>query len=179
MNKKNKIVSVRIEKVADESSSLEQDLGRFSDVLAGEKYAIVRSGESEGKFAMDIKNQDELRAESLKTPSLLFFIPDSAKYINESEADIRKYCLEDWRRVEAFYNGEWGFVGIIAKAEVLVLGQLQTIRSGGLWGIESDFTDCIAEVELEELDNLKTQLLSLGFKNRAINYAVKKCEDRL
>ncbi len=46
---------------------------------------------------------------------------------------------QDYQRMEAYNRGDWHMVGIRAVAEVVTAsGTIQTLRSGGLWGIESD-----------------------------------------
>jgi len=66
-------------------------------------------------------------------------------------------------RKEAFQRGDFSFVGIRAEAEITVDGILQTIVSGGLWGVESDAGDpYIAEVAGEEYTDLRRILKTLG-----------------
>jgi hypothetical protein len=62
-------------------------------------------------------------------------------------------------RYQQYRNGDFGFLGIRAEAEIVVNGVCQTITSGGLWGIESDFDrQYLSEVEQEEVDQLKAIL---------------------
>jgi hypothetical protein len=89
--------------------------------------------------------------------------------------EIRKYVAQDYARIEALSAGEWGFIGIRAEANIRVGDTLQTIVSGGLWGIESDSReDYLHEVEGEELADLRAQLYALGFSKRAIAAAVRE-----
>ena len=70
---------------------------------------------------------------------------------------------EDAARLEAFNRDEWTMVGVYATAEITVAGVVQTIRTGGLWGIESDSDpDYFATVGREELDQLAAMLEELG-----------------
>jgi hypothetical protein len=87
--------------------------------------------------------------------------------------DYRKYGLEDFKRMESYNRGHWHYLGIIAKAEIVSpQGVCQTIRSGGLWGVESDSGhEYLAEVEGEELAALKAELTALGIGARAIAHA--------
>ena len=87
---------------------------------------------------------------------------------------------EDYQRMEAYNRGDWWCVGVIAKAEVrMPSGVVQTIRSCGLWGIESDSAEeYFADVEKEELSGLREELTSLGFGPRAIAYAFRNVERR-
>lgn len=67
-------------------------------------------------------------------------------------------------RVEAFNQNEWEYVGIRAEAEIVVANTVQTIRSGGLWGVESDNDEAyLREVAGEEHDALETILAKMNF----------------
>jgi hypothetical protein len=81
--------------------------------------------------------------------------------------------------MESLNNGNWCFIGIIAKAKIVTEnGTLQTIRSGGLWGIESDSDKSyIAEIEQEQLAELRKELTALGFGKRAIDYAYQNIDN--
>lgn len=114
-----------------------------------------------------------------------FFNPDFEKYVERNgagaisnDAEVRKYCEQDYRRTEALHRGEWCFIGIIAKAEAVSGNNVcQTLHSGGLWGIESDSDkEHFAEVENDQLAELRSELTSFGFGQRAIDYAFKRVE---
>jgi hypothetical protein len=93
-----------------------------------------------------------------------------------TEADVIKYTRQDYARREDLNSGGWCFIGIRADAEYSVDGSdvVQEITSGGLWGIESDSgKSYFAEVEAEELAELRTQLSGIGFSKRAISAAIK------
>jgi hypothetical protein len=93
--------------------------------------------------------------------------------------------------MERLNRGDWCFIGIRAEAEIQLFhkpvhsldpGQtsIQTLTSGGLWGIESDSDrEYLESVEQEELADLKTQLLVLGFSKRAISNAFKSIMMRI
>ena len=112
------------------------------------------------------------------------------RYFNSASVDShntpeenRKYARQDYERSEQLNAGNWYYIGIRAEAAVSVDGNnpqggvTQTITSGGLWGIESDSgRDYLESVEKEELADLKTQLLALGFSKRAISTAFKSIE---
>jgi hypothetical protein len=93
--------------------------------------------------------------------------------------DVRKYTRQDYERMESANRGDWCFLGIRAEAEISIpsgpgYSTLQTIHSGGLWGIESDSDKShFAETEANELADLRTQLYALGFSKRAIASAFK------
>jgi hypothetical protein len=66
-------------------------------------------------------------------------------------------------RREAFRRDNYSFVGVRAEAEITVDGIIQTIVSGGLWGIESDSDAAyIKEVAGEEYNDLRRILKTLG-----------------
>lgn len=86
---------------------------------------------------------------------------------------------QDYARMEAYSNGEWCMIGIIAKAEVQTArnSTIQTIRSGGLWGIESDSDDdYFKEVADEQLSELRMELEAIGFSTAQIDRAFAKAE---
>lgn len=76
-----------------------------------------------------------------------------------------EYAEQDYRRMEAYDRGDWHMIGIyaVAKIQATENGPIQTIRSGGLWGIESDSDDeYLVEVAAEQLAKLRVELLALG-----------------
>jgi len=100
------------------------------------------------------KNWAHVSAEDLKNVI--------AKHRTLKKADWT-YALEDMRRLESF-GDRWVTIGIYAKARIVIGNVLQTIRSGGLWGIESDSDESYIEsIEVEELADLITILAELGF----------------
>ena len=111
-----------------------------------------------------------------------YFNPNVANYKGEPDADIRRYCEQDYARMESLNSGDWCFIGIRVDAEYSVgnarAGYLaQKLTSGGLWGIESDSSeDYLTSVESEELDALAAQLKGIGFSSRAIAAAFKNIE---
>lgn len=141
-----------------------------------------------------IEAQDEIAEDAnactcggvwIERHSYQFFNPNHENYKGLPEDEIRKYCLQEYARMESLNNGDFCFIGIRAEAEIGLnsyvaseqLGILQTITSGGLWGIESDSSpEYLAEVEAEELSDLKSQLKAIGFSSRAISAAFKTVE---
>lgn len=86
---------------------------------------------------------------------------------------------QDYKRAEALNRGDWCYLGVFAVAEVVIGETCQRIRSGGLWGIESDSdSSYFAELRAEQLAELKEQLLALGFSRRSVATALKECEDK-
>jgi hypothetical protein len=95
-------------------------------------------------------------------------------YKGEPPAKIREYVARDYERMERLNRGDWSYVGIRADAEIVVDGVAQEITSGGLWGIESDSDWAyLAEIDGEQLSELRSQLRALGFGRRATSAAIK------
>lgn len=95
-------------------------------------------------------------------------------YKGSSDAEMRAYIAQDYERMESLQGQDWWFVGIRAEADIVVNGVSQTITSGGLWGIESDSdSEYFANIEKEELTQLREELHTLGFSKRAIATACK------
>lgn len=66
-------------------------------------------------------------------------------------------------RLAAYRRNEFHFVGVRAEAEVAVNSVIQTIKSGGLWGIESDHADdYILNVAAQEHAELRKVLAEIG-----------------
>ena len=77
-------------------------------------------------------------------------------------------------RLAQYNNGDFGYIGIRAEAEIVIDSVIQRISSGGLWGTESDSDESyLKEIEQEELSALRSILHELGFSKRAIAAAVK------
>jgi hypothetical protein len=109
-----------------------------------------------------------------------YFNPNWRNYKGEPEEDIRKYCRQDYERMEALNRGDFCFIGVRAEAKIGIpqglpqpkTGQaylLQNLTSGGLYGIESDSDgQYIATEEKNQLDELRDVLTSFGFSRRSI-----------
>ena len=118
------------------------------------------------------------------------YVDKHGKLVDGNTAEeVRKYVRQDYERMESLNRGDWCYIGIRAEAEVGIEGKepsrryhfegwtMQTISSGGLWGIESDSgNDYLQSVEQEELSELRAQLKELGFSTRAISTAFKNVE---
>lgn len=97
----------------------------------------------------------------------------------EGTEDYQKYGKQDFKAMEGLNNGDWCFFGIIAKAEIVTENDvIQVIRSGGLWGVESNSGDDLEQVGKDELNNLRLELKSLGFGKRAIDKAFQNVETK-
>lgn len=105
--------------------------------------------------------------------------------IKQIPDDTARYDNEDQGGASVEY------IGICAEAEISVAADhpaagsypkqyrggyrlVQNITSGGLWGVESDSdASYLAEIEQEQLSELRQQLRAIGFSNRAISAAFK------
>jgi hypothetical protein len=123
-----------------------------------------------------------------------YFNGNVENYKGETPEDIRKYVRQDYERMERLQHGDWCYIGIRAEATITLnatwensvvskaswhkpIAPEQTITSGGLWGVESDSgKDYLAEIESDELADLRKQLTAVGFSKRAIALACKNIE---
>jgi len=110
-----------------------------------------------------------------------FFNANVENYAGELPEDIRKYVRQDYERMERLNRGDWAYIGVQADAEILLpsgdASLVQEITSGGLWGVESDSDRAyLAEIETEQLAELRDQLRALGFGTRAISAAFRNVE---
>lgn len=78
------------------------------------------------------------------------------------------YREEDQARLDAFNRGDWHMVGVRAQVEVLVAGTVQTIRTPGVWAVESDSDKSyFSELAWQEHAELLAILADMGIqKNR-------------
>jgi hypothetical protein len=87
------------------------------------------------------------------------------------EQDEFKNRLAEYRR------GDFGYIGIHAKAEVQFSdgGAIQVLTSGGLWGIESDSSsEYLKEIEAEELADLRGTLIEAGFLSEYVDQVIQE-----
>ena len=96
---------------------------------------------------------------------------DKAKTIAEYgsiRAACEAYAKQDADRYKAWCNSEWFYMGVYAQAKVCIGGVVQTIRSGGVYGIEDDSDEAYKqEMEQEELSELRDILARMGFTEAA------------
>ena len=70
----------------------------------------------------------------------------------------------DEERITAWRHDEWHYVGVWAEAKIILSSTIQSIRTGGLWGIESDSDETyFREVEEQEYEELRSMLAKIGF----------------
>lgn len=84
--------------------------------------------------------------------------------LHDEDPDLSYLDQDDFEdRRDAFERGDFSFVGVRAEAEVAIGGIIQTLTSGGLWGIESDSgEEYIEEVAGQEWGELRKVLLDVG-----------------
>jgi len=90
------------------------------------------------------------------------------------------YIEQNYAQMESLNRGDWCYIGLIAKAEVQLdrNGLVQTIHSGGLWGIESDSDNAyLNQVRSEELTQLGEELARMGFSKGQIERAFANVEE--
>jgi len=83
---------------------------------------------------------------------------------------------QDYKRMEDYNRGEWCMMGVFATADVVLTGNVvQKVRSGGLWGIESDSDEgYFTEIADEQMSELRDELKAVGFTGREITAAFKR-----
>lgn len=197
-----RILSVTIKQIADYDADT-SDLGEYSD--EAKPYAIVQEnarGEYGGQFVDQLPCEcghteaehhsefgtchecPDLECETFNRVTIergreyRYFNPAADNYAGIDDAEVRRYCLQDFERMRDLQRGEWGYIGIKAEAVVKLTGDLtQRISSGGLWGIESDSDPSdFRSIEHEQLDDLRDELHAMGFSKRAVTAAFRTIE---
>ncbi len=167
-------------------------LAQYNGTLANEKLDTEREAldaayDEVGELIEDFDECDCEERGDMGSGEYRFFNP-SFNYVTKSDdpadgltpEDVRKYVRQDYTRMESANRGDGCYIGIRAEAEVQIASDVvQEITSGGLWGIESDSgREHLDETVREELAQLKTELLALGFSKRAIATAFKNTEEK-
>lgn len=85
------------------------------------------------------------------------------EHLPDDDPDTSYLEQDGWeKRLAAYQRGAFGYIGIRAKAEISIDDTLQTVHSGGLWGIEDDNDrDHLEEIEHEQTRELYDQLVAL------------------
>lgn len=82
---------------------------------------------------------------------------------NREEFERQQAAAQD--RMDAWCRGDWSYVGVIAEARCLLVrngvGTFYTLRSPGLWGVESDAGDYLKEVFEEQKDELRVDIAAM------------------
>lgn len=186
---KSKILDVSVEHAPDDHGGADDYLGSYTDKWTEgciDRQVMGDWGRNEYRYWKPGGNHYPHRPESWSHVSpdeiagAFERLPAEMKARREDFPTIPAlldywYVLEDYRRCEALNNSEWNYIGIIAKARVVGSGGVvQTLRSGGLWGIESDSgDDYIRQVEDEELTALAEILKGFGGSARAVARAIQ------
>lgn len=90
----------------------------------------------------------------------------------EDAAERERYRERDRQRL-ADYGHTWWMVGIDAVADVQIHGVLQRVRSGGIWGVETDSDPgYFHELGAEQVSELATILSQIGFAPEDIAAAI-------
>lgn len=96
--------------------------------------------------------------------------------------DYYTYGMQDYERMEELEKGNFYFIGIVANCKVKYpIGQgnyrLETVQSGGLWGIETDSEeDYINEAEAEQKEELKNHLEKMNVNTSNFDELAKDIE---
>jgi hypothetical protein len=148
-----RILTVRIKREVDDSPDLSH-LGEYTNRPGGDEVTIDREARGD-------KSRHEYR----------YFVAA----LSGAETGNPESVEQDYKRMEDYNRQGWCMVGVWAEADVQFSGDVvQTIRSGGLWGIESDSgAKYFTEVERDELGELSAQLKAAGFKPGTIRRAMK------
>jgi hypothetical protein len=83
--------------------------------------------------------------------------------LDDDEPDTSFLDQDEFKDRRAEYDrGDFKFVGVRADAEVTIEGVVQTITSGGIWGVESDAEGQIRMLAEDEYADLRKILTSIG-----------------
>jgi hypothetical protein len=94
----------------------------------------------------------------------------------DPEPDVSYLEQEDFEdRSLAYKKGDFSFVGVRAEAEVVIEDVLQTLTSGGLYGVESDSEDeYIDEIAAREWEALRGVLKAVGVPTEQLPLDVQR-----
>jgi len=103
---------------------------------------------------------------------------ESVRVVVEHDPDPDVSYLEQdefEERLAAYKNEEFTFVGVHAEADVVIEGVVQTLTSGGLWGIESDSGEEYLEgVAVEEYEALRKVLKAVGVPTAQLPQTIER-----
>jgi hypothetical protein len=179
-----KVSKVIIRRLFDEFPDISY-LGEYTDDLRPgvivrahaqfyERLPKIRMRDAGGKFYGSEVDPDYIPSKGREYRG---FLP----YAGGEKAGTKRYYhygMQDYKRVEGLNHGDWYFMGIRAEAEVSTSSDQggtwtrQTIKSGGLWGIESDSDEeFLKETEDEQISELKGILREFSITEEAIKEA--------
>jgi hypothetical protein len=79
---------------------------------------------------------------------------DPSNYLGCTPAEVADYCAQDAERIERYNRDEWRYIGIQARATVVVAhgthSTMYRITSAGLWGIESGSDEAYLQSVFED-----------------------------
>ena len=158
---KPRIESIKIRLEVDENPDTSW-LGEYTDKQS--EWAIARWCD---KYVAEMDDED-FEDMPRRCREYLYFVPYAGGEAPGSEG-YKKYGIQDYRRMEGLSRGDWHFLGVIAEAVVsfpvstmMSDRRLERLTSGGLWGVESDSGDYIAEVARDQLGDLEGHLEVFG-----------------
>jgi hypothetical protein len=95
--------------------------------------------------------------------------PRTLKWFNADNVSNMKDARLQYKDMMEFENGNRSMMGVFAVAKLLINGTIQTIRSAGLWGIDSSSDEkYFNDIEIEEVFTLIDMLRELGFTEQEI-----------
>lgn len=162
----NKILSVTFVKEEEEVPDLSY-YGEYTDTYSD--WVIVRR---DGDFYTNLATDENWQLPNVGNECRFF----KAYICGETPGSelYQKYSLHNYSRMEAYEAGDWHMLYCYVEAEVSINGTLQTLRSGGIGGMESDDEKHLEHIRNEETHELKTVLRSLGFSAVAVAKAIKE-----
>lgn len=164
----NKIISVTFVKKVEEAPDLSH-YGKYTDTWSD--WVIVRRDKD---FYINLAQDENYELPNVGNECRFFKPNVSSETPDLSLVLYQKYGLQRYSRMEAYNAGDWCMLYCYVEAEVSINGTLQTLRSGGIGGMESDDEIHLEQIRNEEMHELKTVLRSLGFSATAIAKAIKE-----
>jgi hypothetical protein len=158
---KPRIDSIRIV-VEDDESPDTSYLGVYQDE---EQDGVIVV--EEGRFLSDLQAEDPEYSPPERGRDYRFFLPVAGDE-KPGTKEYAEYGMQDFEHMQGLNRGDWAYVGVWAEATVSYpVGnrgdrRLEVLRSGGLWGIESDSKEYIKETAKDELADLKEHLQKFG-----------------
>jgi hypothetical protein len=185
----------KLERIADYLSALSNDCDCASRSWYGDEHDsacplaledIDAAFDCVTQLAEEITECD-CGGNSIGSREFEYFNPNWENYKGLPAEEIRKYCRQDYERMEQLERGYFHFIGIRAECSIGIPQPhfssngtpylTQKLTSGGLWGIESDQSKTdFEETEREQLDELRDVLSGLGFSRRAISMSFKNVD---
>lgn len=169
MKQTKRILKIEVKRMFDESPDTSW-MGEFSN-RADTQFAIdhqERTGSNRVKQWFNPGTVEDFDPNASWIPAE---VTDKQHYWHDT---MTKNAKQDYARMCSLVNGDFEFISIVAKTEIVIGNICQNVTSGGLWGIESDSEESyLKEEEQNQLAELRGVLHELGFSKRAIAAAVK------